>query len=102
MWYLTLQRWTVDPREATADLLDQHLDWMHTQTLRGTVLLAGPSADMELAIVIFRAEDRAEAERLCHTEPFVAAGYRTVEMIDWDVHQIFGINTSPPREPATA
>lgn len=66
----------------------------------GSVLLAGPSADMELGIVVFRAVDRAGAVRLCRTDPFVAAGYRTYELITWDVHQIFGINAAQVLQPS--
>jgi uncharacterized protein YciI len=95
MWYLTLQRWTVDRQEAISELVKDHLAWVETQLRAGTVLLAGPSADMKLGIIVFRAGDQAEAERLCRTDPFVAAGYREFDLIAWDVHQLFGINASP-------
>ena len=100
MWYLTIQRWTVDRQTAISELLREHVDWMDEHLRAGTVLMAGPSADMELGIVVLRAADPAEADRICRTEPFVAAGYREYDLIAWDVRQLFGVNASP-RPPAS-
>jgi uncharacterized protein YciI len=94
MWYLTIQRWTGDRQKAISELVDDHLAWMDSQLQAGNVLLAGPSADMELGIVVFRAANKAAADKLCRADPFVAAGYREFDLIAWDVHQLFGVNAS--------
>lgn len=92
MWYLTVHRWTGDRQQAISDVLGEHLSWMSEQLRSGTVLLAGPSADMEVGIIVFRDMDRVDVERLCRTEPFVVGGHRDFELIAWDVHQLFGID----------
>ncbi|WP_033294584.1 YciI family protein [Amycolatopsis jejuensis] len=97
MWYLTIQRWTTDPQRAIGELLDDHLAWLDDQLRAGTVLLGGPSADLQLGIIVFRAENASEADRLCRTEPFVAAGYREFDLIEWDVQQVFGVQAARRR-----
>lgn len=93
MWYLTLHRWTDNRREAAKSVLPAHLAWMREQQLAGRVLMAGPTPDFELGIIVFGHMTEAELHELCRTEPFIAAGHRTYETIPWVVHQVLGIGS---------
>ena len=91
MWYLTLHRWTGDREEAIKSSLDDHLAWLRQQQFAGKVLIAGPSHDGDLGIIVFGHMSRAGLDALCRQEPFVARGLREYEVIEWDVHQLLGI-----------
>jgi uncharacterized protein YciI len=91
MWYLTLHRWVGDRHEAINTSLDDHLAWMREQHLAGKVLFSGPSLDGELGIIVFGHMSRAEFDDLCGHEPFVARGYRSFEVIPWELHQLLGV-----------
>lgn len=91
MWYLTLHRWVGDREEAIKSSLDDHLAWMREQQFAGKVLIAGPSRDGDLGIIVFGHMSRADLDALCRQEPFVARGYREYEVIAWDVHQLLGV-----------
>jgi uncharacterized protein YciI len=95
MWNLTLHRWIGDRSEAIEQYIEAHLAWMSEQMQAGTILLAGPSTDLEVGVVVIKDMPPAEVEALLRTEPFVANGYRQFELIRWDVHQIFGVDASP-------
>lgn len=91
MWYLALYRWTGDG-PAGMELLGAHLEWNRRHHEAGRLLFSGPAEDYALGIMVFRGgqETRAEIEALCATEPLVAAGHRTVEVLAWDVRQVLG------------
>jgi len=91
MWQLTVHRWVGDREEAIRTSLDDHLAWMRQQQLAGRVLIAGPSADQELGIIVFGHLSKAEVEEVCRQEPFIVRGYRECEVITWDVHHLLGI-----------
>ena len=91
MWYLTLHRWLGDREEAIKSGLDDHLAWLRQQQLAGKVLIAGPSLDGDLGIIVFGHMSEADLHELCSQEPFIARGYRDCEVIAWDVHQLLGI-----------
>ena len=52
---------------------------MRGQYVRGTVLISGPSADA-----------------LAATDPLVQDDQTSIEVIEWDVHQILGIGSFDP------
>ena len=91
MWYLTLHRWVGDREEAVRNHLDSHLSWMHEQQVAGRVLIAGPTPDLEVGIIVFGHMSREDLDELCRHEPFVAAGHRQYEVIPWEVHHLLGI-----------
>jgi uncharacterized protein YciI len=101
MWYIAIHRWTGDPREALP-MIPTHRAWVLEQENAGKILASGPTPDKSLGIMLFRAESSDEVEKLCESEPLIAAGKRTVEIIPWDVHEIFGIDLLNPREGAPA
>jgi uncharacterized protein YciI len=90
MWYLTLHRWIGDRGEAIKILAD-HLRWMRDQQLAGNIIIAGPTPDRELGIMVFRHMPRDELDTICCRDPFIVAGYREYEVIPWDVHHLLGI-----------
>jgi uncharacterized protein YciI len=89
-WHLTLHRWT-EGRERSRELLEAHLSWMREQQRSGRVLIAGPTPDLETGIVVFGHASGEEVDRICATEPFIAAGLRRYERIPWDVHHLLGV-----------
>ena len=62
MWHLTLHRWIGDRHAAIDEKLDEHLAWMRTQQLDGTVLAGGPSSDGDLGIIVFGHSSRDEVD----------------------------------------
>jgi uncharacterized protein YciI len=91
MWYLTLHKWVGDRQAAARDALGDHLAWMKEQQLAGKVLMAGPTPDFELGIIIFGHMPESAVHELCRHEPFISGGYRNYEVIPWDVHHVLGI-----------
>jgi uncharacterized protein YciI len=94
MWYLTLHRWVGDQEEAIKTSLDDHLTWIREQLLAGKLLIAGPSPDRGVGIIVFGHMSANELDELCRQEPFIARGYRDYEAIPWEVHQLLGIDVT--------
>jgi uncharacterized protein YciI len=69
MWFLTLHRWTGDRHEAIRSSLDDHLAWQRQQQLAGKVLIAGPTPDETLGIIVFGHMSQADVDELCSQEP---------------------------------
>jgi uncharacterized protein YciI len=91
MWYLTLHRWTGGRTSAGREAIAEHLTWMREQQRAGKVLIAGPTPDHELGIIVFGHMPEAELHELCRTEPLIAAGLRTYDAHPWEVHHLLGI-----------
>ena len=90
MFYIALRR-PVAPRDQWTTSLDTHLKWMEEQHRKGTILLSGPSPDRTLGIYLIKAESREEAEKIAGGDPYTVAGHTTFELIEWNIHQAFGI-----------
>jgi len=91
-WWLTLHRWTGDGPSGM-ELLDDHLAWNRREHEAGRLLFSGPAEGLALAVMVFRGGDdlpREAVEALLTGEPLVAAGHRTVEVLEWDVRQVLG------------
>jgi uncharacterized protein YciI len=99
MWYLTLHRWVGDRAQAVEDRLPAHLAWMHEQQLAGRVLMAGPTPDRELGIIVFGHMSEDNVDELCRSEPFIVGGYREYDVIPWEVHHLLGIGRFQPLPP---
>lgn len=91
MWYLTIHRWTDDPKMAAEAALDRHYRWLYEQQLAGKVLMAGPTPDLKLGIIVVGHMSEDALHELLRHEPFIEAGYRDYEVIPWDVHELLGI-----------
>ena len=93
MWFICLRR-AVVPREQWTTSVDDHLGWMKQQHEAGRILFSGPGhyvdrAEM-LGIYLIRAGSRDEAVTIANGDPFTAAGHCAFDLIEWEVHQIFG------------
>jgi uncharacterized protein YciI len=64
---------------------------MKQQHDAGRILLSGPSPDRSLGIYLIKAESREEAEKVAAGDPYTAAGHATFDLIEWEIHQVFGI-----------
>ena len=90
MFYLAMRR-AVLPREQWTTTLDTHLAWMKQQHESGAILLSGPSSDRKYGMYLIRAKSREDAERIAASDPYTAAGHTTFDLIEWEIHQAFGI-----------
>lgn len=102
MWHLTIHRWVGDPREAITSTLADHLEWMRDQQLAGRILMAGPTLDRSLGIMVFGHLETEVVHQLCRTDPFVERGHRTFEVIPWDVHHVLGVGGFTPEAVAVS
>jgi uncharacterized protein YciI len=91
MWYLTIHHWTGEPSN-DEDLLAAHLAWNRAHHERGRILFSGPGDEGRVGIIVFSAHDldRGALTELCASEPFLAAGLRRMEVIDWVPRQVLG------------
>ncbi len=64
-------------------VIDRHIAHLRALDDRGALVLAGPMLDSPRGLVIVRAADRAEAERIATADPFVVEGVRAYEVITW-------------------
>ena len=99
-WHLTLHSATDEFRRAAAarddaivSTLEAHLAWNRERHLDGRILFSGPNMQTMMGIIVYGRLSTEEVESDLETEPFIAAGWRTVEVIQWDVHQIMGIGS---------
>ena len=96
MWHLTLHKWVGDPARAVHEQLEAHLRWMQGQQMAGRILMAGPTPDRSIGIMVFGHMSTDEVDDICRGDPFVAHGFRTYEVIPWDVHHVLGIGGFDP------
>ncbi len=89
-WYLAI-RHMQEPATSWSDRLDAHLTWLHGMHDRGTIVMSGPSADLSRGIYVMRAESAAEATRLLGEDPLLQTPGATLEVTEWQLHQILGI-----------
>jgi uncharacterized protein YciI len=89
-WFLVIRRMT-RPASDWRDRLGDHLAWLRAQHERGIILISGPSADLALGIYVMRAPSHQEAADIAADDPLAADGLATVDVIDWQVHQVLGI-----------
>jgi uncharacterized protein YciI len=96
-WYLAIRRMT-EPTAAWRDLLPAHFAWLKPMHDEGTIIMSGPSKDGSLGIYVMRATDASAATRAVQADPLLQSPGATVEVIDWQLHQIMasGSSTSQP------
>jgi uncharacterized protein YciI len=88
-WYLVIRRVNTPPR-LSPDILGEHFTWLRAQHDSGTIVMSGPSADRALGLYVMRARSRDEAIAAASGDPLARDGRATIEVIEWDVHQIAG------------
>jgi uncharacterized protein len=89
-WYLAIRRMTQAP-PSWRDLLPAHLAWLKDMHDTGTIIMSGPATDPRLGIYIMRAPAIAQATRIVHADPLLQSPGATVEVIEWELHQLMGI-----------
>lgn len=60
--------------DARARARADHLEYLHGLADQGTVVLAGPVGDGSGAMVVYRAQDEAEVQRLVAEDPYTREG----------------------------
>ena len=90
MFFIGLRK-SLIPRNQWTTSLDTHLKWMEEQHKQGKILLSGPNPERTLGIYLIKAESREEAERVAAGDPYTVAGHTTFDLIEWEIHQVFGI-----------
>jgi len=95
-WYLAIRR-MAEPRAAWHDLLPAHFAWLKDEHDTGTIIMSGPgsvsgrSTEPSLGIYVMRAPSSAEATRVVQADPLLQSPGATVEVMEWQVHQIMGV-----------
>ena len=89
-WFLGIRRMN-QPQSDWQDRVDEHLTWMRDQHERGTILISGPSPDHMTGMYVMRAPSHQDAADVIASDPLAQDGLSTLEVIDWEVHQILGI-----------
>jgi uncharacterized protein len=72
--------------------LDEHLAWLLRLEAEGVVflsgpLVSGPGVGPGAGVTVLRAGSAAAAAAIARTDPFVAAGLRTVEVFSWRLNE---------------
>ena len=76
----------------------EHLAWMRVQHERGNVLISGPSSDGTIGIYVLYMASREDEAMLAASDPLAQGDRVRIEIIEWNVHQLFGIGSfDPPR-----
>jgi uncharacterized protein YciI len=89
-WYLAIRRMR-EPPASWAGRLDAHFAWLQAMHDQGTIIMSGPSADHSLGIYVMRARDTPEATRLASADPLLGSPGATLEVTEWQLHQVLGI-----------
>lgn len=89
-WYLAIRR-MAEPPQSWRDLIPDHLAWLKARHDEGTIIMSGPSTDSRLGIYIMRVPDTREATEIVNGDPLLRSPGATVEITEWQLHQIMGI-----------
>ncbi|HEX6521272.1 MAG TPA: YciI family protein [Streptosporangiaceae bacterium] len=89
-WYVAIRRMR-EPPASFASRLDAHLTWLKAMHEQGTIIMSGPSTDLSLGIYVMRARNTAEAGRLASADPLLKSPGATLEVTEWQLHQILGV-----------
>lgn len=69
--------------ETPPEAIKGHIAYLRDLERNGLLLMAGPFTDFHGGMVVIRAKDRADAERIAQTDPFVRDGLRACEIRTW-------------------
>lgn len=62
------------------ELIKSHVDHLKELKNQGRLVFCGPFTDYPGGMVIFLAEDLAEATKIPKSDPFIASGYKSFEI----------------------
>ena len=77
----------VKPLEEVDELMRPHVAWLNGHYAAGRFLVSGRRIPRTGGVIVARGDDRAEIEALAATDPFVAAGVATCEVIRFRASQ---------------
>ena len=77
----------VRPLAAVDALMQEHVAWLDEQYAAGRFVVSGRRIPRTGGVILARGDDRAEIEALAATDPFVAAGVATCEVIRFRASQ---------------
>ena len=69
-----------EPTAEEMDLMGKHFAYLKQALDRGQLVLAGPCVDRSLGIAVFRADDRAAAEKFMNEDPAIKSGVMKAEL----------------------
>ena len=77
----------VRPLAAVDALMREHVAWLDEHYAAGRFLVSGRRIPRTGGVIVARGDDRAEIEALVSSDPFVAAGVATCEVIRFRASQ---------------
>jgi len=77
----------VRPLAAVDALMREHVAWLDEHYAAGRFLVSGRRIPRTGGVILARGDDRAEIEALVASDPFVAAGVATCEVIRFRASQ---------------
>jgi uncharacterized protein YciI len=77
----------VKPLEEVDALMRRHMAWLDEHYAGGRFLVSGRQVPRTGGVILARGDDREEIEALAATDPFVAGGVATCEVIQFRASQ---------------
>ena len=77
----------VRPLAAVDALMREHVAWLDEQYAAGRFLVSGRQVPRTGGVIVARGDDREEIEALAATDPFVAGGVATCEVVQFRASQ---------------
>jgi uncharacterized protein YciI len=94
MWYIVLSRSLPEKEESKQLNYEEHRQWLDDQHRAGRLLFSGPTSDRAYGIYIMLASSLSEAKSIAAQDPHHARGIRTMEVLEWNVHRAFRLDTT--------
>ncbi len=76
------------PLDEVDALMRKHMAWLNEQYDAGRFLVSGRRIPRTGGVILARGDDRAEIEALAATDPFVAGGVATCEVVEFRASQV--------------
>ena len=77
----------VKPLEEVDELMRPHVAWLNEHYAAGRFLVSGRQVPRTGGVIVARGDDREEIEALAATDPFVAGGVATCEVVQFRASQ---------------
>ena len=76
------------PLDEVDALMSKHMAWLNDGYAAGRFLVSGRRIPRTGGVILARGDDRAEIEALAATDPFVAGGVATWEVVEFRASQV--------------
>ena len=76
------------PLDEVDALMRKHMAWLNAQYDAGRFLVSGRQIPRTGGVILARGDDRDEIEALAATDPFVAGGVATCEVVEFRASQV--------------